>query len=119
VEHRIAEENINAFLHVMSERRRICRRDGFLRWTLLRDLGDAELWIERFHVPTWLDYLRDSQRRTKADAENFEEVRRLHIDGKPAVVHRMIERQPGLPPSSRLPSARELADPMTDATRAS
>lgn len=119
VEHRIAEENINAFLHVMSERRRICRRDGFLRWTLLRDLGDAELWVERFHVPTWLDYLRDSQRRTKADAENFEEVRRLHIDGKPAVVHRMIERQPGLPPSSRLPSARELADPMTDATRAS
>ncbi|WP_425458830.1 MFS transporter [Ahrensia kielensis] len=118
VEHRIAEENINAFLHVMNERRRICRRDGFMRWTLLRDLGDEELWIERFQVPTWLDYLRDSQRRTKADAENFEEVRRLHIEGKPAVVHRMIERQPGLLPSNRLPSARELADPMTDATRA-
>lgn len=118
VEHRIAEENVMAFLHVMNERRRICRRDGFLRWTLLRDLGDPQLWIERFHVPTWLDYVRDAQRRTKADAANYEEVRKLHIDGTPAVVHRMIERQPGSMPSAQQPGGRELADPMTDVTRA-
>ncbi len=119
VEHRIADKDIDAFLHVMNERRRICRRDGFLRWALLRDLGDAELWIERFHVPTWLDYVRDAQRRTNADAANYEQVQKLHIDGKPAIVHRMIERQPGSMPAPRMPNARELADPMTDATRAS
>ncbi|MEO9876188.1 MAG: MFS transporter [Anderseniella sp.] len=119
VEHRIAEEDIVAFLNVMNERRRICRRDGFLRWTLLRDLGDPQLWIERFHVPTWLDYVRDAQRRTKADVSIFEQVEKLHIDGAPAVVHRMVERQPGSMPTAQPPGGRELADPLTDVTRAS
>ncbi|MEM7635298.1 MAG: MFS transporter, partial [Pseudomonadota bacterium] len=119
VEHRIAEKDIVAFLNVMNERRRICRRDGFLRWTLLRDLGDPQLWIERFHVPTWLDYVRDAQRRTKADISIFEQVEKLHIDGAPAVVHRMVERQPGSMPTAQPPGGRELADPLTDVTRAS
>lgn len=119
VEHRIAEKDILAFLHVMNERRRICRRDGFLRWTLLRDLADPQLWIERFHVPTWLDYLRDAQRRTKSDADNYEQVQKLHIDGAPSVVRRMVERQPGSLPTGQQPGGRELADPLTDITRAS
>ncbi|MGI9514866.1 MAG: MFS transporter [Anderseniella sp.] len=119
VEHWIAEKDIVAFLNVMNERRRICRRDGFLRWTLLRDLADPELWIERFHVPTWLDYVRDAQRRTRADAAIYEQVEKLHIDGKPAVVHRMVERQPGSMPTAQPPGGRELADPLTDITRAS
>ena len=119
VEHRIAEKDIMAFLHVMNERRRICRRDGFLRWTLLRDLGDPQLWIERFHVPTWLDYVRDAQRRTKADVSIFEQVEKLHIDGAPAVVRRMVERQTGSMPTAQPPGGRELADPLTDVTRAS
>ena len=119
VEHRIAEKDILSFLHVMNERRRICRRDGFMGWTLLRDLANPQMWIERFHVPTWLDYLRGAQRRTKADAENYEQVQKLHIDGAPAIVHRMVERQPGSMPTGQQPGGRELADPLTDITRAS
>lgn len=119
VEHRIAEKDVMAFLHVMNERRRICRRDGFLQWTLLRDLADPQLWIERFHVPTWLDYVRDAQRRTKADAAIYDQVEKLQIDGAPVVVHRMVERQPGSMPTAQLPGGRELADPLTDVTRAS
>jgi hypothetical protein len=86
---------------------------------LLRDLGDPQLWIERFHVPTWLDYVRDAQRRTKADVSIFEQVEKLHIDGAPAVVRRMVERQPGSMPTAQPPGGRELADPLTDVTRAS
>ena len=122
VEHRVPEENVPAFLDAMVERRRICRRDGARRWTLLRDLEEPELWVERFHMPTWLDYVRDTQRRTKADAENLDLIRRLHRDPGPGRVHRMIERQPGAAGSMlqpRQPSAREMADPLTDATRAS
>ena len=120
VEHRVAEENVPAFLEAMAERRRICRRDGARRWTLLRDLGEPTVWIERFHMPTWLDYVRDTQRRTKADAENLDRIRSLRLDPGPPKVRRMIERQPGSATGRPLqPTARELADPMTDPTRAS
>ncbi|RYD65643.1 MAG: MFS transporter, partial [Sphingomonadales bacterium] len=106
------------FLSVMSERRRIRRRDGARHWTLLRDLGEPELWIERYHVPTWTDYVRHNQRRTRADDANSLALRTLQIDGIAPVVHRRIERQTGSLPAGRLPDAREL-DPVTDATRSS
>jgi MFS family permease len=118
IEHRIAEADIAQFLSVMSERRRIRRRDGARHWTLLRDLGEPELWIERYHVPTWTDYVRHNQRRTRADDANSLALRELQIDGIAPVVHRRIERQTGSLPMGRLPDAREL-DPVTDATRSS
>ena len=59
--------NVPGFLAAMAERRRIRRRDGAREWSLLRDLSDPELWIERFHVATWLDYVRHNRRRTRAD----------------------------------------------------
>lgn len=93
VEWRLAPGSEAAFRRLMLERRRIRRRDGARHWTLLQDLGEADLWIERYHVATWLDYVRHNQRRTTADAENFEALRALSV--KPLVVHRRIERPPG------------------------
>ena len=119
IDHRIAEENVPAFLHAMNERRRISLRDGARRWTLLRDLQDPELWIERYHVPTWLEYVRDNRRRTQADRENFDRIRALHVDQHAPRVHRMIERPVGSVGSGGHPSGREAGDPMTDPTRAS
>lgn len=114
IDYRIPEASIHAFLTVMNERRRIRMRDGARHWTLLRDLADPELWIERYHVPTWLDYIRHNQRRTNADADNFHRLRALHTGAEPPRVHRMIERQTAVLPGLRLPSARELAGPITD-----
>ncbi len=118
-EHRIAEADGPAFLAAMNERRRISRRDGARRWTLLRDLADPELWIERYHVPTWLEYVRDAQRRTKSDLQNFERVRALQRPGHTIVIHRMIERPVGSAGAHHAPSGREAGDPMTDPSRAS
>ncbi|AQR73790.1 MFS transporter [Sphingomonas sp. LM7] len=115
IEHRIAETNVPAFLAVMSERRRIRRRDGARHWALLRDLGDAELWIERYHVATWLDYVRHNHRRTHADDANSEALRQLRIGDIEPVVHRRIERQTGSLPGSRSPDPRELGS-VTDPT---
>src|SRR5690606_21689439 len=39
IEYRIREPDVVEFLRAMAERRRIRRRDGARRWTLLRDLG--------------------------------------------------------------------------------
>lgn len=79
IEHRIAAANVPEFLRVMSERRRIRRRDGAFAWTLLRDLGDPDLWVERYHVPTWIDYVRHNQRRTNADAANSAAIDRKSV----------------------------------------
>lgn len=118
IEYRIAEADVARFLTVMSERRRIRRRDGARHWALLRDLEEPELWIERYRVATWVDYVRHNQRRTRADEANSLALRALQIDGRAPVVHRRIERQTGSLPATRAPDAREL-DPVTDPTRSS
>lgn len=93
VDYRIAQSDIPRFLGLMSERRRIRIRDGARQWSLLRDLEQPDLWVESYHVPTWVDYVRHNLRRTKADADNIEQLRALHRGADLPVVHRMIERQ--------------------------
>jgi MFS family permease len=93
IEWLIREEDVVEFLKAMADRRRIRRRDGARHWTLLRDLTDPELWIERYDSPTWVEYVRQAQRVTQADAEIGDRVRALHKGPNPPVVHRMIERE--------------------------
>ncbi|HKY80808.1 MAG TPA: MFS transporter [Sphingobium sp.] len=117
IEHRIARMDIPRFLAAMEIRRRMRIRDGARGWTLLRDLEDPELWVERYRVPTWLDYIRHHERRTKADAENSRTLMALRLGGGEPVVHRMIERRTGLGSLLRGADPHELPEPMTDPTR--
>ncbi|HEX2136505.1 MAG TPA: MFS transporter [Microvirga sp.] len=94
IEYRIREEDVREFLALMAERRRIRRRDGARHWHLLRDLADPELWTERYDTPTWLDYVRQAQRITQADARIVDRLRELHRGPEPPQVRRRIERQP-------------------------
>lgn len=93
VDYQIAQEDISRFLALMAERRRIRIRDGARQWAVLRDLEKPDIWVESYHVPTWVDYVRHNLRRTKADADNTEQLRALHRGEGLPVVHRMIERQ--------------------------
>ena len=93
IDFKISPDDIHAFLAAMTERRRIRRRDGARQWALLRDLEHPDFWTESFHVATWEDYLRHNMRRTKADSEVAEAIRRLHRGAEPPRVRRMIERQ--------------------------
>lgn len=117
IEYRIADRDAPAFLAVMDERKRIRTRDGARHWTLLRDLMDAGLWVERYHVATWLDYVRHNQRRTHADNANTQAVMTLHQGDGPPRVHRRIERQTraGLAAATR--ARATVADPLTDPNR--
>jgi len=94
IEYRIQQEDVREFLALMAERRRIRRRDGARHWHLLRDLADPELWTERYDTPTWLDYVRQAQRITHADATIVDRLRQLHRGSEPPRVRRRIERQP-------------------------
>lgn len=119
IEYRVSPANIVPFLTAMSERRRIRLRDGARGWTLMRDLERLDLWIERYDVPTWMDYIRHNQRRTHADIASSEALHALLVEGSVPVVHRMIERQTGSLPITRATTPQEIADPMTDPTRSS
>ncbi|HHW78377.1 MAG TPA: MFS transporter [Xanthomonadaceae bacterium] len=93
VDYSILDRDLPEFLELMAERRRIRIRDGAQAWALMRDLQNPQRWIETYHTPTWVDYVRHNTRRTKADAENFERLRKLHRGTGLPNVHRMIERQ--------------------------
>ncbi len=93
VDYLIAQEDVPKFLALMADRRRIRIRDGARQWALLRDLEHPELWVESYHVPTWVDYVRHNLRRTIADSENTARLRQLHRGEGLPHVHRMIERQ--------------------------
>ena len=116
IEYRIRAADIPLFLAAMDERKRIRRRDGARHWTLLRDLMDPGLWVERYQVATWLDYVRHNQRRTHADAENSQAIHALH-QGDPPIVHRRIERQTRANPEAQLRAAAAVVDPLTDPNR--
>lgn len=119
VEYRISDEDVLAFLAAMSERRRIRLRDGARRWTLLRDLEEPELWIERFDCPTWLDYVRQNQRTTKDDASVWDRLHALHRGPGNPRVRRMIERQTSSPPGVVAPRARVMTGTTADPSRQS
>ncbi|WP_417425650.1 MFS transporter [Hoeflea sp.] len=93
VDYEIAQEDVPAFLSLMSRRRRVRIRDGAQQWALLRDLENPDSWTETYHVPTWVEYIRHHERRTHADADVFDRLLALHKGPGPMRVHRMIERQ--------------------------
>ncbi|MGY6519367.1 MAG: MFS transporter [Lysobacteraceae bacterium] len=119
IEYRIAPKDTYEFLGAMAERRQAQRRNGARRWTLLRDLADAQVWIERFHCPTWTEYLRHRERFTTDDGLVGQRVRALHCGPDKPVVRRLLERQTGFPPEGPEVEPREWTPPMTDPSRLS
>ena len=117
IEYCIAERDVPAFLAAMDERKRIRTRDGARHWTLLRDLMDGQVWVERYHVATWLDYVRHNQRRTHADSDNSRAIMALHQGDAPPRVHRRIERQTRASPVAATRARAAVADPLTDPNR--
>ncbi|MER8712743.1 MULTISPECIES: MFS transporter [unclassified Mesorhizobium] len=92
IEYVIRNEDVPEFLATMAERGRIRRRDGARNWTLARDLENPSIWIEHYHTPTWVEYIRHNRRATYADAVIGERIRALHSGNEPPRVRRMIER---------------------------
>lgn len=93
VKYRILEADIPRFLAAMNERRRIHLRDGARAWSLVRDLSDAEIWLEQYSFARWVDYVLHNERRTHADDVSINVVKSLHQGSWPPEVHRMLERQ--------------------------
>lgn len=92
VEYRIAAADREAFLLAMGELRRIRRRDGARRWTLMQDISDPPRWIERFHSPTWVEHLRQHHRFTVDDRQTQLQVLALHQGSEPPMIRHYLVR---------------------------
>lgn len=67
VDYRVDPEDARIFYDTMRQLQSARLRNGGFDWSLARDLGDTAMWTERFHFPTWQDYLRQRSRFTQAD----------------------------------------------------
>jgi len=93
VEYRIAVEDAEPFRIAMRELRRIRRRDGAKRWSLMQDMAAPEIWIERYHSPNWVEHLRRHHRFTVSDREIERKALDFHQGPEPPHVRHLIERR--------------------------
>jgi len=92
IEYRVAQDNARAFHNVMQEVQLSRQRNGAYGWSIARDIGDPELWTERYHCPTWLDYLRQRNRATLSERALHQRAIDFHLGPDPIRVRRMLER---------------------------
>jgi hypothetical protein len=92
IDYRVNPDTARQFYDVMLKMQRTRLRNGAFDWSLSRDIADPELWTERYHCPTWADYLRLRSRFTHADRELQAMADAFHIAGSGARVRRRLER---------------------------
>jgi len=92
IEYRVAQDNARAFHNVMQEVQLSRQRNGAYGWSIARDIADPELWTERYHCPTWLDYLRQRNRSTQSERALHQQAMAFHLGPDPVRVRRMLER---------------------------
>lgn len=95
IEYRVALDQARAFYDVMRQVQSSRQRNGAYGWSIARDIADPQLWIERYHCPTWHDYLRLRNRPTQAERELHERAGAFHVGPEPVRIHRMLERPIG------------------------
>ena len=92
IEYRVDQDNARAFHNVMQEVQLSRQRNGAYGWSIARDIADPELWTERYHCPTWLDYLRQRNRSTQSERALHQQAIDFHLGPEPVRMRRMLER---------------------------
>ena len=69
IEYDVDPDHAREFYDAMRLVQRLRQRNGGFNWTISRDIAAANIWLERYHCPTWGDYLRMRDRYTQADSE--------------------------------------------------
>lgn len=95
LEYRVPVGQARPFYHALRELRRSRERNGAFETSISRDIEDPELWVERFHYPTWNDYLRARDRPTVDDRELRNRAFSFHEGPDEPKVRRFLERPTG------------------------
>ncbi len=92
IEYRVDPDRARAFYSLMQEVQLSRQRNGAYGWSIARNLADPEIWTERYHCPTWTDYLRQRNRPTQAERALHQSAIDFHLGPEPIRVRRMLER---------------------------
>jgi len=92
IQYQVTQESARAFYDAMLHVQLMRQRNGAYGWSIARDIADPEHWTERFHCPTWLDYLRQRSRSTQAEWALYQRALAFHIGPEPVQIRRMLER---------------------------
>lgn len=91
LEYNVLPENARAFYRAMQDLQSARCRIGAYEWSISRDISDPRVWIERFHLPTWADYMRHRSRHTEVEGELINAAKAFQIES-PVKARRLLER---------------------------
>jgi MFS family permease len=95
IEYRVDPAKARLFYAVMQHVQLSRQRNGAYGWSIARDIADPELWTERYHCPTWHDYLRQRGRSTASERALHVRANEFHIGPEPIRIRRMLDRPIG------------------------
>ena len=90
VEYRVAPKDRNAFLHAIRALGPVRRRNGANSWRVFRDLAEEGLFVERYIVASWAEYVRLRSRMTIADRALIDDVGKHQKADMPIRVSRFL-----------------------------
>jgi MFS family permease len=90
VEYRVAPEGRDAFLHAIRALGPLRRRNGANSWRVFRDLAEEGLFVERYIVASWAEYVRLRSRMTIADRVLIDEAGKHQKTDTPIRVSRFL-----------------------------
>ena len=95
VEYDVDPEQARNFYGVALQLQKVRLRNGGFDWSIARDIANPATWTERYHCPTWGDYLRMRDRYTQSDSEIQAIADGFNRSGEGRRVRRWLERPYG------------------------
>jgi hypothetical protein len=90
IEYRIDAEHREAFLRAIHAVEPVRRRNGAVSWRVYRDLGEDGLFVERYIIASWAEYVRLRSRSTMADRSVVHDVEKFQRPDVAVRVSRLI-----------------------------
>ena len=95
VEYDVDPDQARAFYEVALQLQKVRHRNGGFDWSIARDIANPAIWTERYHCPTWGDYLRMRDHYTQSDLDLQTAVDGYDRGDRPRRVRRWLERPYG------------------------
>ncbi|MEO8508757.1 MAG: MFS transporter [Betaproteobacteria bacterium] len=90
IEYRVDADKRNAFLRAVHAVGPVRRRNGANSWRVFRDVAEEGLFVERYIISSWAEYVRLRARMTIADRQVADDVSRYQREGVPLRVSRLL-----------------------------
>ena len=90
IEYRVDPAHREAFLRAVRAIGPVRRRNGANSWRVFRDIAEEGLFVERYIISSWAEYVRLRSRMTIADRHIQQEIEKHQREGVPVRVSRFL-----------------------------